>query len=63
MKIIGTSNFNLETVDDILIQENLTEEIAIYKCNQLNKKQTEHSTYLYRVVEDNYKLYKASDNY
>ncbi len=56
MKIIGKSNFDIETVDDILLCENvLSLGYGTEICNALN---TESGEYFFKVVPDDYKLYK-----
>ena len=57
MKIIGISNFDLETVNDILVAENVPPFYAKLLVDILNKKLcSKHATYFYKAVENNYKL-------
>lgn len=62
-KVIGISNFNLESVSDILIREGMSEEEAKEEVELLNSKAHDHSTYYYKVVPDDYKLWDASELY
>ncbi len=56
MKVIGVSNFDLESVSDILICENVSKHNGKRFVELLNQN-GEHATYYYRLVEDDYKLY------
>ena len=58
MKIIGVDNFDRETVDDILICHDLTEQRADFIVRALNIVycKSEHSSTYYKAVEDDYKL-------
>jgi len=58
MKVIGKSNFDNETVDDILIDVNLTKENAEQIANNMNEDCAENSKYYYKAVEDDYVLYR-----
>jgi hypothetical protein len=57
MKVIAIDNFNSESVSDILIAENLTLEQAVYIVNARNNGGGNYTSWYYRVVEDDYKLY------
>lgn len=58
MKIIGISNFNLETIDDILIAENIFNNFYAEKIvNHLNEQLGPDSTFFFKSVEDNKKLH------
>jgi hypothetical protein len=58
MKIIGKSNFDLETVNDILIAENVKTTYAKFIASALNDKFcTETSKYFFEAKPDEYKLY------
>ena len=57
MKIIGISNFNLETVDDILVEENVEKADGELKIQYLNGL-SEDQTYFFKLVDDNYELYQ-----
>ena len=58
MKIIGIDNFDRETVDDILICHDLTEQRATFIVRALNIVycKGENSPTYYKAVEDDYKL-------
>jgi len=57
MKVIGVSNFALESVSDILICESVSKRNGKRFVELLNQDGEEHATYHYRLVEDDYKLY------
>jgi hypothetical protein len=57
VKIIGKSNFDSETVDDVLICETVRESYAKIIVKALNDRGGEKSTYFYEVKPDDYKLY------
>jgi len=63
MKIIGKSNFDLETVSDILIAENVNPAYETQIMESLKNNTHEYDTYFPFLVEDNYKLYDASSIY
>lgn len=59
MKIIGKSNFDLDTVNDILIAEKVDPAYADGMVDYLNETFCDsHSTYCFFLVEDDYKLYR-----
>lgn len=59
MKIICVDNFARETHDDVLVCENANDFYGEFIVNMLNEKLSgEHSSDYYRLVEDDYKLYK-----
>ena len=59
MKIICTSNFDNESVDDRLIAENVNHFYAQYIVTYLNDKFSgDTSPDYFRIVTDDYKLYK-----
>ena len=60
MKIIGKSNFDLETESDILICENVNEYYGNKMVEYLNSIGGSNSTYYFKKVEDNYVLYDSS---
>lgn len=55
MKIIGISNYNNDYVSDVLIKENVTESEGKKIIEKMNKND---DYYFYKIVPDNYKLYK-----
>lgn len=57
-KIIAVSNFDLETVSDILIADNVDKEYGEKLVSFINN-MYEHATYFYKLVEQDYKLYTA----
>jgi hypothetical protein len=59
MKIIQVDNLQRDIVDDVLVCENINESYGETIVNVLNHKYSgEHSPVFYRLVEDDYKLYK-----
>lgn len=62
-KVIATSNFNLESISDVLILENVDESIAQRKADLHNQTMHENDTYYYKVVPDDYELWDASTLY
>lgn len=59
MKIICVDNFARETHDDVLVCENVNHFYGQFIVNMLNEKLSgELSSDYYRLVEDDYKLYK-----
>jgi len=57
VKVIGRSNFDDETVSDILMHDNLSEAKATDLAINLNGRNL-YARYNYIVVPDNYKLYR-----
>lgn len=57
MKIIGVSNFDNETTNDILICENISPEFDKVIVNLLNRK-FQFQGYFFKMVDDDYQLYK-----
>ena len=58
MKIIGKSNFDKDTVDDILIADNVSREYADGILDYMNENfASSSSDYYFFLVEDDYKLY------
>lgn len=59
MKIIAVDNYDRETVSDILVCKNCDEYEAKIMCEALNEKLGGPSSpRFFKVVEDDYKLYK-----
>ncbi|HAX18416.1 MAG TPA: hypothetical protein DCY00_07475 [Actinobacteria bacterium] len=59
MKIIGHSNFDLETVNEILIAENINPEYANGIVDYMNETFSSSSAdYYFFLVEDDRELYK-----
>jgi hypothetical protein len=59
MKIICVDNFARDTVNDTLVCENVNEYYGKFLVNQLNDKLSgDHSPDFYKLVDDNYVLYK-----
>jgi hypothetical protein len=59
MKIIGTDNFNRDSVADFLVAENIkNEDFGKVMVEALNKKycRRDDSPYYYRLVADDYRL-------
>jgi len=57
-KIIGKSNFDLETVNDILIADKLNKYYGEKIVKFLQDNTRDNDTYFPRLVEQDYKLYK-----
>lgn len=57
-KIIGTSNFDLDNVNDILIADNLNYYYGKLIEKLLIDTMHEHDDYYPKFVEQNYELYK-----
>jgi hypothetical protein len=62
MKIIGVDNFNTELVSDILVCENVNVFFGELIVKLLNKHTPENSATFYKLVEDDYKLFKFNPN-
>ena len=59
MKIIQTDNFERDTVSDILIAKDISENFANIIVDALNTKySSDYSPMFFKVVPENYKLYK-----
>ena len=58
MKIICEDNYGRETVNDILIAENVKKHYAIKIAEFLNRDTHELGPYFYRAVDNEYKLHK-----
>jgi hypothetical protein len=60
MKIIGVDNFGRETKDDFLVEANVTKEYGESKVKELNEneKEGDYSPNFFKLVEDDYVLYK-----
>lgn len=58
MKIIGVSNFDDETVSDRVIAENVPQAYGEQIVRLLNDDMEEFDATFFKLVEDDYKLYK-----
>ena len=58
MKIVRVDNYDREIYDDDLIVENVNEIYGEELVEFLNSKEPQHSDYYFRLVENDYKLYK-----
>jgi hypothetical protein len=59
MKIICVDNYSRDTIDDVLVCENVNEYYGKFLVDQLNARLSgEHSPDFYRLVENDHKLYK-----
>jgi hypothetical protein len=58
MKIICKSNFNLETVSDWLVAENVSDHMATRIANLLNSDEYIDTPNFYVAVPDDYVLYQ-----
>ncbi len=57
MKIVGVSNFDIETMDDILVCENVHKYWGEFIVEALNDDAGEHGDRFFKLVEDDYKLH------
>lgn len=58
-KVIKVDNFNRDTVDDVLICENVSQLYGDYIVSDLNNRFSgEHSDVYFRLVPNDYKLHK-----
>lgn len=57
MKIIGTSNFDIETVNDRLVCERVSAYDGNFLVEMLNSREGETGIYFYTLVPDDYELY------
>lgn len=57
MKIIGKSNFDDASVNDILVCDNVNEFFGNKIIDFLNASNVQDSIYYYKLVSDDYKLY------
>jgi hypothetical protein len=58
MKIIGISNFDLESVNDVLICENVNRYYGEIIVTTLNNRAGPNAQYYYKLKDDDYELYK-----
>lgn len=59
MKIIMIDNYDRETIDDVLIAENISNFYASCVVEALNAKYSgDRSPYYFALVKDNHKLHK-----
>jgi hypothetical protein len=59
MKIICVDNYDRDTVDDVLVCENVNEYYGKIIVGLLNDKLSgEHSSGFYKLIDDDHKLYK-----
>jgi hypothetical protein len=59
MKIIGSSNYDKETVNDILVADHITDERdGKIMTDALNANASNYSHYFYSLMPDDYVLYK-----
>lgn len=58
MKIIGKSNYDLDTVDDIIIAENIGKGWGELIITAMREFMSESEKYYPLLVEDDYELYK-----
>ena len=58
MKVIGKSNFDLETLSDFLVCDSATEYYAKRIAAFLNAQGGDYSQTFFKAVEDGYELYR-----
>ena len=58
MKVVLVSNFDLYTVNDKLLKDNLSQEEANKIAEDYNNSHSENSDYYAQVKDDDYKLYR-----
>ena len=62
MKIVCVDNYDREFYDDILVCENIrNEKWGNVMVDALNSRKGENSELFYKLVEDDYKLFKFED--
>ena len=62
MKIVCVDNYDREFYDDILVCKNIrNEKWGNVMVDALNSRKGENSELLYKLVEDDYKLFKFED--
>ncbi|MFC8686034.1 hypothetical protein [Brevibacillus porteri] len=61
MKIIAVDNFAREYIADTLIAENVNEYMGKRIVDLLNDKESEHSQDSYRLVPDDYVLWRGME--
>jgi len=61
MKVIGVSNFNNESVADLLVCDNVTEYFGDIIVDHLNEITSEDDTYYYKMVENDHKLWRGME--
>lgn len=61
MKIIAVDNFAREYIADTLIAENVNEYMGKRIVDLLNDKENEHSQDFYRLVPDDYVLWRGME--
>ena len=60
-KVIATSNFNDQSVSDLLIKDNLTKEMADRIVKDHNDDMHQYSYVIYQTVDQDYKLHNLLD--
>lgn len=58
-RIVRKSNFDLDWYNEIFVLGELPEDAANAACEELNRMWTGESLYYYKVVDNNYILYKG----
>lgn len=61
MKIVGVDNYGRESVADILVAENVPMHFAKDILEFLNKDVSDNSAVWYRIVKDDYKLWRGME--
>ena len=62
MKIVCVDNYDREFYDDILVCENIrNEKFGNIMVDALNSREGSNSEWFYKLVEDDYKLFKFED--
>jgi len=56
MKIVATDNFDRETVDDVLVCENVNAHYGDVIVEALNARIGDYGPWFYKVVPDDYQL-------
>ena len=62
MKIVRVDNYDRELYNDVLVCENIiNEKLGDIMINALNYREGRNSEWFYKLVEDDYKLFKFED--
>lgn len=62
MKVVGISNYNLESVAETLIASDLSDDDCKEICKNMNKYAGEGNTYYYVVKPDDYVLWRGMED-
>lgn len=60
-KVIGKSQYDIESIADVLIQENMTEAAAVVFAEELNERVRPGDTYYFFAVPIDHKLWRGME--